>query len=146
MGASMTGIIEWTHDSQCTVQTDPGVTLGAPRWDDDHLHGILFQTDKEYDFFAAIAGVRSRFDKPALIRPRGVPTRLSYPAEQYFRDFGSAVSGWLHLSEIKQCIANISVQDFYTDFEIDIALDLMSRLVERLTDPHVRLVFNIESP
>ena len=31
------------------------------------------QPDKEYDFFAAIAGVRSRFNKPPLIPPRGDP-------------------------------------------------------------------------
>ena len=32
------------------------------------------------------------------------------------------------------------------NFEIEVALELMNRLVAKLSDPHVRLVFNIESP
>lgn len=146
MGASMTGIIEWTHDAQCAARPDLQMVLGEPRWGDDHLHGILFQTDKEYDFFAAIAGVRSRFNMPPLIPPRGVPAHLSYPALRYFEYFADDVAGWLHLSEIEQCIRHIGAQPFYMDFEIEVALELMGGLVERLSDPHVRLVFNIESP
>ena len=99
----MTGIIEWTHDAQCAAR-DPKVPLGPPRWDDDHLHGVLFQTDKEYDFFAAIAGVRNRFSKPSLIPRRGTPRNLSYPARRYFEDFGDECAGWLHLSEIDRCV------------------------------------------
>ena len=146
MGACMTGIVEWTHDSYCAARPELRLTRGEPRWADDHLHGILFKTDKEYDFFAAIAGVRSRFDKPPLIPPRGVPANLSAAANWYFRDFGDEVAGWLHLSEIERCISHIGADPFYMDIDIEIALELMKRLVERFSDPHVRLVFNIESP
>src|SRR5687768_9863338 len=107
MGASMTGIIEWTHDAQCAARPDLNVPLGPPRWADDHLHGILFQTDKEYDFFAAIAGVRSRFNIPPLIPRRGIPDHLSWPALRYFEDNGGEAAGWLHLSEIEQTIRHI---------------------------------------
>jgi len=55
-------------------------------------------------------------------------------------------TGWLHLSEINRCIRHIAAEPFYTGFEIEVALDLMATLVAKLTDPHVRLVFNIESP
>ena len=55
-------------------------------------------------------------------------------------------TGWLHLSEINRCICHIGAEPFYTGFEIEVALDLMATLVAKLTDPHVRLVFNIESP
>src|SRR5688500_9104408 len=103
MGASMTGIIECTHDAQCACQPELHLPLGDPRWTDDHLHGILFETEKEYDFFAAIAGVRSRFEKAPLIPPRGVPAHLSWPALQYFEHRAEGVAGWLHLSEIEQC-------------------------------------------
>jgi hypothetical protein len=146
MGASMTGIIEWTHDAYCAARPDLQYTLGSPRWAEDHLHGILFQTDKEYDFFAAISGVRSRFNRPPLIPPRGMPARLSSPARWYFQDFGDDVAGWLHLSEIERCISHIGASPFYMDIDIEIALELMGRLVARFSDPHVRLVFNIESP
>jgi hypothetical protein len=145
MGATMTGIIEWTEDAQCTLRPELGLPLGPPRWDDDDLHGVLFETNKEYDFFAAIAGARNRFGKPPLIRPRGVPGRLSGLAGRYFDDFGASLAGWLHLSEIERCIAHISDGRFYTGFEIDSALEFMRMLVGKLTDPHVRLVFNIES-
>jgi hypothetical protein len=130
MGASMTGIIEWTHDAQC-ARTEPPTVLGEPRWGDDHLHGILFETDKEYDFFAAIAGVRSRFNKPPLILPRGVPAHLSWPAQRYFEDFGGGIAGWLHLSEIEQAVGHIGVHPFYMGFEIETALELMRWLVAR---------------
>lgn len=146
MGASMTGIVEWTHDAQCAARPGLRLTRGEPRWSDDHLHGILFETDKEYDFFAAIAGVRSRFKKQPLIRPRGVPAHLSGPARRYFEDFGGEVAGWLHLSEIERCVSHLGADPFYTDFEIEIALDLMRGLVAKFGDRHVRLVFNIESP
>lgn len=145
MGATMTGIIEWTHDSQCAAEAGSGFVLGAPRWDDDHLHGVLFETDKEYDFFAAIAGVRSRFDKSPLIRPRGVPPEIGGPARLYFGHRGAECAGWLHLSEIDQCIRHVSTGSFCTGFELDVALEFMRSLAARLTDPHVRLVFDIES-
>jgi hypothetical protein len=142
----MTGIIEWTHDAQCAARPDLNVALGEPRWVDDHLHGVLFQTDKEYDFFAAIAGVRNRFNKPPLIPVRGVPAHLSGPALRYFDDFGADAAGWLHLSEIRQCINHIGAHPLCMGFDLEIALELMGTLVARLSDPHVRLVFNIESP
>src|SRR3954447_5216876 len=100
MGATMVGIFEWTHDAYCAARRDLNLPLGPPRWDDDHLHGILFETDKEYDFFAATAGVRSRFSKSAVIPRRGKPGSLSWPANHYFEDFGDNCAGWLLLSEI----------------------------------------------
>jgi hypothetical protein len=146
MGATMTGIIEWTHDAQCAIRPDLGIPLTHPRWHDDHIHGILFKTDKEYEFFGAIAGVRGQCKTP-LISPRGVPENLSSPAARYFRDFGASLAGWLHLSEIDKAMAHtgIAPEDFLMDLDLEIALDLMRRLVARLTDPHVRLVFDIES-
>jgi hypothetical protein len=142
----MTGIIEWTHDAECALRPELAMALGAPRWLDDDLHGIVFETDKECDFFAAISGARNRFGKPPLIPPRGVPARLSGPASRYFRDYGTELGGWLHLSEIEKCIQHISDGSFRTGFEVDVALDLMRLIVGKLSDPHVRLVFSIESP
>ena len=105
---------------------------------------MLFQTDKEYDFFAAISGARSRFHKPNLIKARGIPSNLSYPAVRYFDDHGDDLAGWLHPSEIDRCIRHVSGGTFYTDFDLDVMLEFMRRLTARLSDPHVRLVFNIE--
>ncbi len=145
MGATMTGIIEWTHDAQCDAGNLSKLSLQPARWADDHLLGILFETDKEYDFFAAIAGVRSRFERSPLISLCGVPSNLSWPAQCYFKDFGEEVTGWLHLSEIEACIRHMEAPDFAVDFELEIALSLMRTLVSKLSDPHVRLVFDIES-
>jgi hypothetical protein len=144
MGTTMTAIIEWTHDAQCAQRPKLGLTLSRPRWEDDHLHGVLFQTDKEYDFFAAVAGVRNRFERAHLIGPRGVPSNLSYPAHCYFADSGPETAGWLHLSEIDNCIRHMGSGDpFYMGFDLTVMLDFMRKLVCKLTDPHVRLVFNI---
>jgi hypothetical protein len=63
MGTTMTGIVEWTHDAQSAQRPELGMTLGPARWHDGHLHGVLFHTDKEYDFFAAVAGIRNRFER-----------------------------------------------------------------------------------
>ena len=94
-------------------------------------------------FFGAIAGVRSRFGKAALILPRGVPTHLSWPATCYFKDVGASTAGWLLLSEIDQCISHVDTQPFDMDFELRVMLEFMRSLVTKLSDPHVRLVFNI---
>jgi hypothetical protein len=145
MGASMVGIIEWTHDAQSATRPDLNLARGQPRWHDDHLHGVLFETDKEYDFFAAIAGARNRFGTPPLIPARGVPLHLSGPARRYFDDFGEALAGWLHLSEIERSMRHISAEPLAIGFEVEAALDFMRLLVAKLTDPHVRLVFNISS-
>ncbi len=144
MGATMTGIIEWTHDAQCVAERHMPFPPGSPRWGDDYLQGMLFKTDKEYDFFAAVAGVRSRFGKPALIQPRGIPPHLSLAATDNFRH-GAALAGWLTLSEIDRCIQHMSDGAFCIGFELEVALDVMRSVVVRLTEPHVRLMFDIES-
>ena len=105
---------------------------------------MLFNTDKEYDFFAAVAGARSRFGKPVLIQPRGLPPHLSMPAADTITR-GAELAGWLTLSEIDRCIQHVSDGTFWIGFELEIALGLMRSLSDRLTEPHVRLVFNIES-
>ena len=139
----MTGIIEWTNDASGAAESKALRTLGDPRWDDDHIVGMMFDTDKEYDFFAAIAGVRSRFNKPPLIAPRGVPSNLSWAAHRYFEDCGHDAAGWLHLSEINLCIQHMGPEPLCFGFEVEVALDVMRLLVNRLNDAHVRLVFNI---
>src|SRR5687767_3601059 len=127
MGASMAGFLEWTHDALTTVRRpELWPPLGPPRWEDDYLHGMSFDTDKEYDFFAVISGARSRFNKPPLIKARGVPKNLSLPASRYLEGSGGDLAGWLHLSEIDRCIAHITqglAGPFYTGLEIEIALE-----------------------
>ncbi len=103
---------------------------------------MLFTTDKEYDFVAAVAGVRNRFDGPALIRPRGLPPHGSMATADRFRH-GVEVAGWLTLSEIDRCVRHVSDGTFRVGFELDVALQSMRSLADRLTDPHVRLVFDI---
>ena len=139
MGANMTAIIEWTHDSQCSATP----SLIEARWDDDHLHGILFDTDKEYDFFAAVAGVRNRFGKQPLIELRGVPENLSSPAKFHFRTSDGVNAGWLHYSEIQKCLERLEVPASNVGFELRFALGMMKQLVARLGDAHVRMVFDI---
>ncbi len=144
MGTTMTGIIEWTEDAVCAADPKAPIALGEARWHDDHIGGMLFDTDKEYDFFAAIAGVRSRFNKQPLILPRGVPSNLSWAAQRYFEDYGDeGAAGWLHLSEIDLCVEHMGPEPLYFGFEVKVAMEVMRLLVNRLNDAHVRLVFNI---
>lgn len=147
MGAIMTGILEWTHTAQFHFNFPESRVVGddAPTWKDDYIHGILFETDKEYDFFAAISGARSRFQKEPLIAARGVPAHLSGPARELFGNTGGALAGWLHLSEIDACVRHISVEPLEFGVEVEIAMEIMKMLVGRFGDLHVRMVFNIES-
>jgi len=47
-------------------------------------------------------------------------------------------------SEIDRCVHHMSGADpFYMDFDLSIMLDFMRLLVPKLTDAHVRLIFNI---
>jgi hypothetical protein len=143
MGALMTAIIEWTHDSQCAAEVVEASASIKARWGDDHLHGILFNTDKEYDFFAAVAGLRNRFGKQPLIDLRGVPNNLSSPASVHFKLSDRVNAGWLHHSEIKLCFRHFGLENQRHGFELEFALEMMRQLVAKLGDAHVRLVFDI---
>ena len=143
MGSTMYAVVEWTHDAQSAAESDPPAVAGPPRWADDHLIGGLFATDKEYDFFAAVAGVRSRFDRPSLFPLRGVPANLSGPAHMLFDYFGPTTAGWLHPSEIERAVAHITDGRFHIGEELRYGLEVMRSMVARFGDAHVRLVFNI---
>ena len=146
MGASMTAIVEWTHDANCVAEGwPPGPDGLQARWGDDHIHGVLFETDKEYDFFAAIAGARNRFARAPLYPRRGVPPNLSGPARDYFRSYGGKCSSWLHASEVDAAVRHLVGDDLQAGFELRIGLDLLRSLAERSGDANVRLVFEIES-
>ncbi|HEY0009802.1 MAG TPA: hypothetical protein VGB55_13825, partial [Tepidisphaeraceae bacterium] len=106
----MTGIIEWTCDANCWFKR-PDEPLGPPRWDDDHLYSMMFVTEKEYDFFAAVAGVRNRFGREPLIPTRGMPKSMSWLTERHFESVGDDCVGWLHLSEIKAAMAYMAGED-----------------------------------
>jgi len=137
MGLSMTAIIEWTEDAQAASRPEPA------RWHEGNLQGVLFETGEAYPFFAAIAGVRDPSNRPAAIPPRGVPGHLSGPARRHFEDFGSEISGWLHLSEIDRCMQQRGVDVSMVEFEVEVILQFMRMLVGRLSDSHVRMVFDI---
>jgi hypothetical protein len=142
MGSTMTAIIEWTADSMNAYEEQ--IVSVTPRWDDDYLHGALFKTDKEYDFFAAIAGVRSRFNKTSLIYPRGIPGNLSIPASHYFDQYGRTdPAGWLSLSEIEASMKHLEAPLFLGP-EVEIIMQFMRMLVGKFGDEHVRLVFRID--
>ena len=144
MGSSMYAIVEWTYDAQSAAKADPPAAAGPARWVDDHIVGILFQTDKEYDSFAAVAGVRNRFERSPLFPLRGVPENRSGPARMHFDYFGAETAGWLHLSEIDRAIAHMTDGPFYIANELRYGLEIMRTMVARFGDSHVRLVFNID--
>ena len=140
----MQAVVEWTHDAQCAAAETPARLAGPARWVDDHLLGVLFETDEEYDFFAAVAGFRSRFDRPPLFPLRGVPAHMSGPSRMMLEYFGPEIAGWRHLSEIERAIRHITDGPFWTGAELNIGLGIMRTLVRKFGDEHVRLVFNIE--
>lgn len=99
--------------------------------------------DKEYEFFAAISGVRNRSSIEPLFPPRGFPARMSPACRRYFGeptdDFECA--GWLILSEINAALEHMSVRRDMLTFRVQLALDTMAYIEERLGTDRVRLVW-----
>ncbi len=146
MGASMTGVIEYL-DEKALELTYPKYRPEGLGWDNDQINGFIFDADKDYEFFCAIAGVRC--GKPAipLIKPRGLPERMSIYAAINREDlFCEEVCGWLFWSEIQNSINHSRANRQMFGPQLNIALMVMDLLQQKLGDKNVRMIFDIDSP
>ena len=111
---------------------------------------IQFSNAKDYRFFAAISGIRSRQDDPPPLFPLrgGLPPNAS-------EQTNSAVSeiigednprlSWLSYAEIEQALAHMGVQREKLDLTTNLVLDLMESIDKRLGEGRSRLIFYIDS-
>lgn len=109
---------------------------------------IDFHQAKDYRFFAALSGIRSRSGDPApLFSMRGVlPPNVSGQAERAVKKMAGTpnpILGWLTYPEIELALAHASQSRDQLEFETNIVLDLMESIEKRLGKGHSRLIFLI---
>jgi hypothetical protein len=115
----------------------PAFSNAPSIWDlrRDQLFGC-----KDYDFYAAIAGIRNRFGKPPLIPPRGAVSHDRFdPMERL--DRGCVGVGWLTLSEIDEAMRHMNIHENERPEPVRRVLAVMRLLENRLGKDRVRLVF-----
>ena len=107
----------------------------------------LFRSGKDYNFFAAISGIRSQTGREPLYRPRGLPSPISSEAGRGFAEIFSPDypgQGWLTLGEIESAVRHMGFTRDGLSLETNVVLEMMSYLERRLGQNRVRLVFGIE--
>jgi hypothetical protein len=122
-------------DKRCP--DEPPFTNGWSTWDltNDRIMGC-----KDYDFYAAIAGIRNRFGKAPLIQPRGLP-----PHDQVDRiarlSRGYSGVSWLTLSEIEAAMCHMGIEESKRAEQVQRLLEVIRAMERRIGRDRVRLVF-----
>lgn len=101
---------------------------------------------KDYGFFEAIAGVRTKREFAPLYPPRGCPCDLGVGLSRHLSRYFALeeITGWLLLSEIYRALDYAGRQVNELSFEIRMVLEMMAFLVSNLGEGNVRLVFVLE--
>ncbi|GJM19681.1 MAG: hypothetical protein DHS20C14_18940 [Phycisphaeraceae bacterium] len=145
MGTDIDMFIEYTDESR--VAAHHNTRAGEPRWHEDWLYSIRFRAEKDYNFIAAVAGERINSEHECLIKPRGWPAQVSRGAWEYSEDFDfqhkPCRQGWLHPSEVHQCLEHQGSSPDQLSFETQSMMLMLDHLCARLGDAHVRLLFNL---
>ena len=104
----------------------------------------LYTGSKNYQFFAAIAGVRNETGIEPLYSPRGLPPTLSTPVavavEQGVFRCRYRI-GWLTLEEINTALNHQAVNPDHLSNQTLTILDIMDILERRYGVNRVRLIF-----
>ena len=150
MGTDMTAFIEYDKNEYYHNEWPGNYPIKPPFTSDidsvSEEEG-LFTGSKDYLFFNAIAGIRSKDEKKPLIEPRGLPekksVRLSIAIDNnVFSDlFGI---GWLTLEEIEQSLLFQQVDKEELSFETHTILNIMNDLEKRCGKNRVRLIFGFD--
>lgn len=103
---------------------------------------------KDYQFFAAIAGVRTESNKTPLITPRGLPPnpnpRTLFYLEEFFDLTEPCRLGWLTLAEIQAALHHMELDQTNLSLAVNVVLEIMKFLEKQLGPERVRLVFVID--
>lgn len=151
MGTSINLFIEYDESARVAYERGTLESLTDPPF----MHAAVSVAwdslcwDKEYAFFAAIAGGRNESDIRPLYPPRGLPESLSTPARRHLlEDDGQSPAGhtpgWLHYGEIVAALEHMSVPSSHLGFPVQLMLQIMAYLSEYLGEDRVRLVWTFD--
>ncbi len=140
MGADVIALLQIDDNSP---KTEPPFTNDPSTWD---LSGDLgLKGCKDYQFFAAIAGVRNDSDIKPLITPRGLPPTSNKhdPIFALLDELDDSVVGWLTLSEVDAALSHMSVERKALSSHVVRVLESMATLERLCGTDRVRLVFSV---
>lgn len=151
MGTTINAFIEYDDEARYAFDTGTLPSLTDPPFESD-VESVAWDGlcwDKEYDFFAAIAGVRNESGIRPLYAPRGLPASLSAAAERELLDKRSGepfghTAGWLHHSEILAAIEHMSMSSEQMGLRVMLMLEIMAYLSRCLGGERVRLVWTFD--
>ena len=99
---------------------------------------------KDYSFFAAISGLRNQSGIEPLYAPRGLPPHASIEVKEHdLIDPDSPATGWLTLGEIEAALAHMGIAHDELSLAVQLVLNMLSFLEQRLGKEHARLVFMV---
>ncbi len=110
---------------------------------------VAFHQAKDYRFFSALSGIRSRAGDPdPLFSMRGVlPPNVSGQAEQAVMEMAGApnpILGWLTFPEIEMALSHAKLSRDQLELTTNLVLDLMESIEKQLGKGRSRLIFYID--
>ncbi|WP_337176173.1 hypothetical protein [Paludisphaera sp.] len=97
---------------------------------------------KDYVFLGAIGGPRNPKGLAPLIRPRGLPPNVNWRISKDF-DPQDPMVGWLTPLEIEAALDHMEIRREELSFGLQVTLDLLQLLGDRLGPERVRFVFEM---
>ena len=149
MGTTMEAWIEYDDDARYWPERAAEPPFSHPRdFCIPLVDFIDFHQAKDYRFFAALSGIRSREGDPAPLFPmRGVlPPNVSAQAERAVMEMAGVpnpILGWLTYPEIEVALAHAKLSRDQLEFTTNLVLDFMQSIEKRLGEGHYRLIFLI---
>jgi hypothetical protein len=145
MGARICAFIE--YDDMCLYDSNaPEAFTGPTDRVIDFTEYEALYAGKDYDFFAAISGIRNRFGIPPLFRPRGLPDGVKRQVREgilkFFSEDYSGI-GWLRLEEIDAALSHMGIGRKNLSLAASVVLGCMQILTNAIGDSRVRLVFAV---
>jgi len=113
----------------------------------DFTEYVALWGGKDYDFFAAISGMRNRFGIPPLFPPRGLPFGVNDQVRKGILSFFSEDYpgiGWLTLDQIDSALSHMGIKRENLSLEVNVVLGCMQVLVNAIGNQRVRLVFAVD--
>jgi hypothetical protein len=141
MGASIDFMIEYDDSDSKPFEADiDGVIDFSKSFDIVH--------SKPYELMQAIVGIRGSQEIKPKIKPRGFPQNMNYMVKGYFADLygmDHQYAGWLYPSEFIQCLNHASINKSDLAEPIQLMIETMEKISNRIGDERVRLIFAIST-
>ena len=151
MGSAIHAWIEFDDDAQYYPERAAEPPFSRPNENCISLDCFAgLDQAKDYRFFAAISGIRSREDDPAPLFPMrgGPPLNASDETKRQISEIigeNNPRLRWLSYTEIERALAHMGVHREGLELTTNLVLDLMHSIETRLGESRSRLIFYIDS-